>query len=46
MVLTGVTAADVHVSVVNGNTVIDAAGPGLITLEHVTNPGALDIVLA
>lgn len=46
VVLTGVAAADMKMSVVNGNTVIDIAGPGLITLENVTDPGALDIVLA
>lgn len=46
IVLTGVAAADMRVSVVGDNTIIDVAGPGLITLEHVTNPGALDIVLA
>ncbi len=46
VVLSGVAAADMHVSVVNSNTVIDVAGPGLITLQHVTNPGAVDIVLA
>ena len=46
IVLTGFAAANMHMSVVNGNTVIDVAGPGLITLQHVTNPGAVDIVLA
>jgi beta-glucanase (GH16 family) len=46
IVITGATSTNVHVSVINGNTVIDANGPGLITLEHVTNPAAVDIHFA
>jgi beta-glucanase (GH16 family) len=46
IVMTGVTAADVKVSVVNGDTLIDAAGAGLITLDNVTNPNAVDLLYA